>query len=194
MNRTLLLTVVAVTLLTVGCSNASRPAVLDLTPGPGPAAPLADPTGPAANAHLPTRPTTPPASTTSKPCGPGELAVSQSGHQGTAGSRHADFTVKHTRPGKCTVAGWPDFRPTDHDGHPIHVLETHVGSPGLVLLDSRSAAHFGARISLVTCNSTPVDAPYVTVSVMGQPRLPAIALTGLPICPDGVVEVSALQS
>lgn len=218
MNRTMHLPVLVAVLLAAGCGGTSRPDAATLLAAPALAtAPTATATATTTKARATTRATTKAAASepvtaptglptgdasapsaaepaAPQPCQNHDLKVAQTGGQGTAGSRHADFTVSHPGPGQCTVTGWPFVTPYDTAGHAIKVTRTRTGTAAHVLVGPHRTAGFSVRVSVVACNAEPVAAPQLDVTLTGAATPDRVALTELPACPGGILEVSALTS
>lgn len=201
MNRKMALPAVVLALLATGCDSTSKPAAVTLATSLSPAAsatgaPALPTASPAVRVASPTAPPVP-VEAHAKPtgaCGPGDLTLTQTGSQGTAGSRHADFTVTRQGPGQCTVTGWPSVTPVDATGRPVRITQTHTGIPTAVAVARGHPARFDARVSLLSCNTDPVAAPHADITLPGATRSVKIALSSLPVCPGGAFEISALQN
>lgn len=201
------LPVLVASLLAVGCASASRPEaapspLATSTSPPASTGPGGESTAPGSPALATTKPTPPviPATPTQQPasaagdCSAARLTVRESDSQGTAGSEHADFLITSNGPGQCSLKGWPVLTPTDPNGKTIPVTLTRTGSSTVTQISPGRAARFSAKVSLVDCNTSPLMAPYLKVTLPGQSASERVALSGLAICPHGDLEVTAVTA
>jgi len=208
LDRKMTLPIVALALLSAGCSSgaprAAATSLITVTTPPAPtptaktstAVPTAAPALPArSSSTAPPATVAAPAAQTAAPCGPhDDLTVTQTGSQGAGGSRLAEFTISHAGHGKCTLTGWAAAQPVDQHRNPIPITPPRTGNQARVLIGPNHHARFSTRVSLVSCTTDPLRAPTLDVTLPGATRPVQITVTDLTACPDGPFEVSALRS